>query len=261
MRSLAASLRIGCVKYLNARPLIHGWPGPVSFDHPAALSEKLAAGELDVAFVSSFEFLRNPVYTIADDVALGSDGAVYSVFVAHEDSIENIREIAVDPASLTSVNLLRCILAERGLQPAFVALAGDDAAEVNLERGCLLIGDQAIRFRESHTGSFEFLDLGAEWRRMTGLPFVFALWLLRPEAEQPRDIADLLRRQRDNNLHSLERLIAAEKDFAPEFCARYFRSYLRFGFAEAEKAGLLKFRALCEKHGILPPNATPLRLV
>ena len=115
-------LRIGCVKYLNARPLIHGWEGEVDFDHPSALCNKLAAGELDVALVSSFEFLRNPIYRIVDDVSISSDGPVYSVVVAHRSEIDQIEEIELDPASETSVNLLRCLIAELGLNPRLVRL-------------------------------------------------------------------------------------------------------------------------------------------
>jgi len=63
-------LRIGCVKYLNACPLIHGWEGDVDFDHPSALCDKLATAKLDVALVSSFEFLRNPIYRIVDNVSI-----------------------------------------------------------------------------------------------------------------------------------------------------------------------------------------------
>src|SRR6266700_6865098 len=109
------SLRIGCVKYLNARPLIRGWPGEVEVDHPSALCERLANGELDVALVSSFEFLRNPIYRIIDDVSISSDGPVYSVVVAHHGRISRIDEIELDPAAETSVNLLRCLLAELGV--------------------------------------------------------------------------------------------------------------------------------------------------
>ena len=107
-------LRIGCVKYLNARPLIRGWPGEVDFDHPSALCKRLADGELDVALVSSFEFLRNPIYRIVDDVSISTDGPVYSVVVAHRGDISEIQEIELDPASQTAVNLLRCLLAELG---------------------------------------------------------------------------------------------------------------------------------------------------
>src|SRR2546423_3008368 len=76
-------MRIGCVKYLNARPLIHGWPTDVVLDHPSALCARLSRGELDVALVSSFEFLRNPIYRIVDGISISSDGPVHSVIVAY----------------------------------------------------------------------------------------------------------------------------------------------------------------------------------
>src|SRR6516164_7204970 len=101
-------LRIACVKYLNARPLIRGWRGNVEFDHPSALCQRLARGDLDVALVSSFEFLRNPIYRIVDAISIVSDGPVYSVIVAHRGRISDIEEIALDPASQTSTNLLHC---------------------------------------------------------------------------------------------------------------------------------------------------------
>ena len=84
-------LRIGCVKYLNARPLIRGWLGPVEFDHPSTLGKRLANGELDVALVSSFEFLRNPIYRIVDDVSISSVGKLQSIFcVAYSPSWDSI---------------------------------------------------------------------------------------------------------------------------------------------------------------------------
>ncbi len=245
-------LRIGCVKYLNARPLIFGWDAPVEFDHPAVLCRKLAAGELDVAFVSSFEFLENPIYRIVDGVAIGSDGPVESVVLAHKHSLGATDEVALDPASRTSANLLHCLLAESGLKVRVVPSS---------DRAQLLIGDQAIRFRKAHGSEYQFRDLGAWWKELTGLPFVFALWLIRPEIADAAVIADRLRAQRDQNLRSLDRLIAAEKEFSPEFCQHYFRDCLRFQFAEREKQGLLKFRELCEKHRILQPNPAPLRLI
>src|SRR5438067_6538892 len=110
---LGRMLRIGCVKYLNARPLIRGWAGEVDFDHPSALCKRLADGELDVALVSSFEFLRSPIYRIVDDISISSDGPVYSVIVAYAGNAP-LPEIELDPASETSVFLLRYLIAERG---------------------------------------------------------------------------------------------------------------------------------------------------
>jgi chorismate dehydratase len=287
-------LRIGCVKYFNARPLIRGWPGQVEFDTPSALCQRLAKGQLDVALVSSFEFLRNPIYQIVNDVSISSDGPVYSVVVAHGGEFSNIEEVELDPASLTSVNLLRCLLAERrleprlignidlqsavpaGLQPADRALvqpAQPKAAE-NISagrtakmpmvqpphRGRLLIGDQAIRFRQKHAGEFHFWDLGEQWKELTGLPFVYALWLIRPEVAGAQRVANHLRAVRDENLASLDELIETavagiadpgSPTITREFLRRYYREHLGFSFGEKEKKGLREFANLCAKHGVL----------
>jgi predicted solute-binding protein len=147
------SLRIGCVKYFNAQPLIRGWPGDVDFDHPSALCNKLARGELDIALASSFEFLRNPVYQVVDDVSISSAGPVYSVVVAHSGDISEIREIELDPASETSAKLLRCLLAELNFAPLF---SRTSTSVITAHRARLFIGDQAIRFRQRHAEEFHF---------------------------------------------------------------------------------------------------------
>jgi chorismate dehydratase len=243
------SPRLGCVKYLNARPLIHGWPGEVVLDHPAALCVQLARGCLDVALVSSFEFLRNPIYRIVDDVSISSYGPVYSVIVAHRG---NLDEIAIDPASQTSVNLLRGLFAEQGLPPRFVQ--GEQAPAK------LLIGDQAIRFRQNHA-DFQFLDLGEEWKNIVDLPFVYALWLIRPEFGDASKIAAQLRALRDENLRHIDKVVAAENEFDPQFSRRYYREHLRFTFREKEKAGLRAFHDLCRKHELLPDRKLEFEVV
>jgi predicted solute-binding protein len=316
------SLRIGCVKYLNARPLIRGWDGDVCLETPAVLCRKLASGELDVALVSSFEFLRNPIYAIVDGVSISSDGPVYSVFVARRGSISEIEEIELDPASETSVNLLRCLLAARRVSPRLVVRDGMEkraqrevlgSAESCPERsrtGCqpavagslpltsghvlpfgelidtsrqaveadrlaarapqtspssdaaqLLIGDQAIRFRQGHGHQFEYWDLGEQWKKIVDLPFVYALWLIRPEVSDAKAIADRLRALRDENLANLDALITAEEDFDHEFCKVYYRENLRFHFGEKEKEGLQVFQKLCAKHGLLPKREIEFALV
>ena len=271
------SLRIGCVKYLNARPLIRGWTGRVMFDHPAVLCAQLARNELDLALVSSFEFLRNPIYRIVDHVSICSAGPVYSVFVAHRGSISEIEEIELDPASETSVNLLRYLLAESKLAPRLVTRStssgvgarvltrGKDlrlgTAASTARRAFLLIGDQAIRFRQEYGGEFHFWDLGEQWARVVDLPFVYALWLVRPEVIDARTIGDCLRALRDENLASLDRLVAEEKEFDRDFCLRYYREHLRFDLGEKEKEGLREFQRLCQKHGLLPKGEIEFNVV
>src|SRR5262249_17190604 len=268
-------LRIGCVKYLNARPLIRGWEGDVDFDHPSALCNKLAAGKLDVALVSSFEFLRNPIYRIVDDVSISSDGPVYSVILAYRGEIAEIEEIELDPASETSANLLRCLIAERGLNPRLVqgrtkarpVVAESDATL----QARLLIGDQAIRFRQGYADEFSFWDLGEQWQEFVGLPFVYALWLVRPEVADVKQIANRLRALRDENMVYLDRVIedavaggdeaGRPKAVDRKFLSRYYREHLRFGFGEKEKEGLRVFADLCERRRLLPKRDLAFRLV
>ena len=246
MAALAA-VRLGCVKYLNARPLIHGWSGQVHFDDPSALCRQLAAGELEVALVSSFEYLRNPIYSVVDRVAIASDGPVYSVILAHSGRVEQLREVVVDPASQTSVNLLRCLLGEQRMKIEFVS-----QGDLRAERGLLLIGDQAIRFRQQSKGRYQFLDLGAEWKRATGKPFVYALWLVRPDCDEKLAVAEALRSLGQNNMENLRALITAQPESIREFCEFYFRECLRFAFDEEEKRGFQRFGELCVKQKLLP---------
>jgi chorismate dehydratase len=254
-------LRIGCVKYLNARPLINGWPGDVEFDHPSALCQRLANGELDVALVSSFEFLRNPIYQIVDDISISSDGPVYSVIVSHRDELSKVKEISLDPASKTSVNLLRCLLAEFGLNAHLVPSERAGGSLPATSGAQLLIGDQAIQFRQKYSGEFQFWDLGEQWKKLAGLPFVYALWLIRPEIPNAKAIAERLRKLRDENLASLDDLIAeaadgvgdpGNREMTREFVARYYRKHIRFSFGDRERQGLQRFAILCVKHGLIP---------
>jgi predicted solute-binding protein len=260
------SVRVGCVKYLNARPLIRGWPGKVEFDHPSALCQRLAKGQLDVALVSSFEFLRNPIYRIVDDVSISSDGPVYSVVVAHRCKFSNIEEIELDPASETAVNLLRCLLAELGLT---ARLTGTAPGNAGLSLARLIIGDQAITFRQNHAGEFQFWDLGGQWKKLTGLPFVYALWLIRPEVPDAKSIAQRLRGLRDENLADIPVIVSDavadvadnKQEITQEFLDRYYNEHLRFGFGTREKQGLQTFADLCERHGVLPKRSREFSLV
>jgi chorismate dehydratase len=257
-------LRIGCVKYLNSKPLIHGFEGPVVFDHPSGLARDLAAGALDVALVPTFEALRHPHYTLVEGVAIASDGPVYSVFLAHRGPLTEVRRIAFDPASLTSAHLLQVLLAEYyGLRPERLSFSAP-SSEAD---AALLIGNQAIDFREREEsselgtgGKLQILDLGAEWKRCTGLPFVFAPWLLRPGLPNAAHVAADLRALRREGQYRLEEIIAAEpRD--PAFTRRYLTEHIRFDLGEAQKAGIEKYRELLAKHGFIGDAGTALRYV
>ncbi len=172
--------RIGSVKYLNAVPLTRGIEGEITFTTPAKLAEMLQRDELDAALVSITEVLLKDRYDILDGIAIASLGEVYSVILAHRKPLEEAEEIFCDAASLTSVNLLKVLLAEKNLFPEFKPLENYDVA---LEKDfVLIIGDRAIDFqRMPH--DHEIFDLGFEWNELTNTPFVYAVWALRRGVE------------------------------------------------------------------------------
>jgi chorismate dehydratase len=238
--------RIGCVQYLNAKPLMWGYQGPVVFEHPSRLAGMLAEGELDIALVPVFELFRGKTYRVVDGVAIASRGPVFSVFLAYRGDLSRVSTVALDHASLTSANLLRCLLAEfHGMTPRYVS--ENSPAEARL-----LIGNQAIAFRQRHPEEYQFLDLGEEWTAQTGLPFVYALWLVRPEVASASEAAAALRRMKTDGVAHLEEVIAGETHYSRAFCESYLREFIRYEFGEEEKAGLRKFHELSIKHGLAP---------
>lgn len=251
-----ARVRLGCVQYLNSKPLIYGCDAPVRFAHPSELARDLASGALDVALVPVFEALRSPGYLAADDVAIACDGAVFSVFLAHRGPLAEVCRIALDPASLTSVHLLRVLLAEfHGLRPDYVTMGGDEADAM------LLIGNQAIDFRTRAPDGWQFLDLGEEWRRCTGLPFVFALWLMRPGLPDVYVVAEELRALKCDGLAHIPEIVHGDEEHAAALSARYLTEYIRFDCGSREKAALELFRELLATHGFIAADGAPLRFV
>ncbi|PYL98471.1 MAG: hypothetical protein DME27_05125, partial [Verrucomicrobia bacterium] len=109
----------------------------------------------------------------------------------------------------------------------------------------LLIGDQAIRFRAEHGERYHYWDLAEAWTKMTSLPFAFAFWLIRPEIENAKEIADKLRALRDHNIASIDELALSQSEVSPTFCRKYYREHLFFDFGEREKAGLREFHRRC----------------
>ena len=247
-------LRIGCVQYLNSRPLICAYDGPVVFDHPAVLAQMLRAGELDAALVPVFEAVRDPRYLLVDDVAVGCDGPVLSVFLAHRGTLRDLRSVALDPASLSSANLLKVLLAEfHDLHPGF----GSDG------EARLLIGNQAIEFRTAEEGKsdWHFLDLGEEWKRCTGLPFVFAVWAVRAGTADVRAVADAFRRLKDEGTAQIPELIAQEDFGDEEMRRRYLTECLRFGIGPRGREALGLYRTLLAKHRLIEGHDAPLEFI
>ena len=246
-RSLAP-FRVGSVRYLNAVGLTRGLEEEIVFATPSKLAEMLRRDELDAALVSVTETLFHDKYDILDGIAIASLGEVKSVFLAHRGPLGDAREIFCDPASLTSVNLVRVLLAERGLKPELKPLASYDFA--GMPDYALLIGDSALDFsRSQHV--HEIWDLGAAWYEMTTLPFVYAVWALRRGVENAA-LRRQLREARDFGADTLDSIICNRTEYDYDFRKDYLSWHIHYHFGADEKRGLAKFMELLRKHGLGP---------
>src|SRR5450755_1716554 len=240
--------RIGSVNYLNAVPLTRGLESELILATPAKLAEMLRHDELDAALVSITEVLLNDRYDILDGIAIASLGEVYSVLLAHRKPLAEAEEIFCDPASLTSVNLLKVLLAERGLKPAFKPLENYEAA---LEKDfVLLIGDRAIDFQRA-PHPHEIFDLGQAWTELTNLPFVYAVWALRHGAEN-KELQRTLRDAKKFGLTTLDGIIETREDYDEAFRRDYLGWHIHYHLAQDEKRGIAKFCELLRKHNLGP---------
>lgn len=242
-----APFRVGSVPYLNTAPLTRGLEEQLGYMPPSELAQRLRRDELDAALVSVTEVLFNDRYDILDGIAIASLGEVQSVILAHRGPLEEAREIYCDSASLASLNLLKVLLAERGLKPELKPLPGYDAAP-GLDN-VFMIGDQAIAFMRARHGH-EILDLGTAWYEMTDLPFVYAVWALRriPNAALRRRLRDA----KAFGMDTLDYIISSRTEFDYNFRKDYLGWHIHYHLGSDERRGIAKFIELLRKHGLGP---------
>ncbi len=240
-----APFRVGSVGYLNAVPLTRGIEQEVVFATPSQLAHMLRKDELDAALVSVVEVLFHDRYYILDGIAIASLGEVQSVLLAHRHPLEEVREVYCDTASLTSVELLRVLLAERGLKPEFKPLPSYDFA--TLPDYTMLIGDRALDLLLG-PHEHEIWDLGAAWFELTKLPFVYAVWALRRGVANA-DLRLHLREARDFGLDTLDSIIRTRTDYTEDFRKDYLSWHIHYHLGSDEKRGLARFMDLLRKHG------------
>ncbi|HLH55537.1 MAG TPA: menaquinone biosynthesis protein [Verrucomicrobiae bacterium] len=239
-----APFRVGSVGYLNAVPLTRGLEEEVLFATPSKLAELLRVDQLDAGLVSVVEVLFTDRYDILDSIAIASLGEVKSVLLAHRRPLEEASEIYCDAASLTSVELLRVLLAERGVKPDFKPLESYDFKA--LPDYALLIGDRALDLLLG-PHEHQIWDLGAAWYELTGLPFVYAVWALRRGIENSA-LKRHLREARDFGLDTLDSIIRTRSEYTLDFRQDYLGWHIHFHLGTDEKRGLQKFIELLRKH-------------
>lgn len=271
-------VRIGAVEYLNARPLVYGLERrprfDVRFDLPARCAELLHAGETDLGLIPSIEFLREPHhaghYRIVPDVAITSRGTVASVAVFTTRDMKDVRSIALDTSSRTSVALTRVMCARVfGITPAFAPHGPDLPAMLAEADAALVIGDKALFLEPgplqvgegagARTVMVEKIDLGALWLETTGLPFVYAFWAGRSDVLNADDVRALI----ETRDASLARLREIAEFYYPDDPARqdvadrYLRDNIKYYLGPDERAGLERFYQYAVEAGVVPHAAAP----
>ena len=232
-------LRIGAVNYLNTKPLVYRLDRlaprmELIFDLPSRLADGLADGRFDVALIPSIEFFQRPDYRIVSDACIGCRGPVLSVKLFSRVRTDQIRTLALDEGSRTSVALSRILLKERfGLEPVLEPLPIGATLDDSQADAVLLIGDRAIH---SPAGRFaEVWDLGDEWCRWAELPFVFAMWIVRDGVDfDGLEVA--LGEARDLGFAHIPEIAATEAAVlgltVPQ-CTAYLRDHLHFYLGHA----------------------------
>lgn len=260
----AIPIRVGAVTYLNTRPLVFSLASmapeaQIEFDVPSRLADRLARGLLDVATIPSIEYFRLPGAVIVSDACVACRGPVKSVMLYGRKPAEQIRTLALDEGSRTSAAMTRILLRERfGVAPELRTLPIGDSVSATDADAVMLIGDRGML---APPGDFEFVwDLGEQWTRWTGLPFVFSMWVGRPGVDLA-GLETVLAAARDDGENRLEEIARTESPslgVSERDCLAYLRDHLVFHFGPRERCGLETFGRLAAEHG-LAPAGVPLR--
>ncbi len=240
-------IRVGIVNYLNTKPLIYGLERPpikdkimLKGDYPARIAEQLMNGEIDVGLVPVAALRQMPEYHVVGDHCIGTEGEIASVALFSEVPVQEIQKVYLDYQSRSSVELLKFLMREYwGISPELIQAENEGYRDlIRGNTAGLVIGDRALEQRKRSTFIY---DLGSEWRAITGLPFVFAVWASREKLPD-----DFIRDFNEANSIGLERIdeIADATPYDLYDLKKYYRLHLSYRLDESKRKGMAKFLEL-----------------
>lgn len=260
-------VRVGIVDYLNSKPL--AWDflcGRLDdryeavYRPPARVAEMLAAGEVDVGLIPTIEYQRISGLEVVRGVCVAAREAVRSVLLVSKVPFGEIRRLALDHNSRTSVALVTILLRERyGADPeAYPAAPRLDEMLADAD-AALVIGDPALRI-DAEADDGLVLDLASEWRRHTGLPFVFAFWAARRGLVAPELATHFAASLEHGRAHLAEIAdrTASQLDLDRRDLLTYLEDNLSFELGREEVAGVEEFFRRAREHDLIAP-ARPLQ--
>jgi predicted solute-binding protein len=239
-------LRVSAVSYLNTTPLVWGMLyGPqrglfdLEFRIPSECADQLASGGADIGIVPCFELTRQEL-EIIPGAGIACHGAVRSILLISKCPAQEIRTLAVDSSSRTSVELVRVILERRyGAEPRQFPHAPDLAAMLRVADAGLIIGDPALHIDPASL-PWHVYDLGAEWTQLTDLPMVFAVWAGRKEVVSA-EVVEAFRESCRYGLTHMEQIVTSEsagRGFSPALVREYLTRHIVHELGERDYRGM-----------------------
>ena len=250
---------LGIVSFLNALPLREGLAGRMALRGavPSALIQMLLEGQCQAALLPVVDYWRHRrELSPVSDACIASDGETLTVRVFSKIPAEKIRSLRVDADSHTSIMLAQVIWREMygsDLELVPWTRATRRAGDGDWEgvESILLIGDKVVQQAPRGFG-FE-VDLGAAWKHLTGLPFVFAAWYGKRGTSDAL-LARELERARNAGVNDAERIAteaAAAHGWPVEIAVKYLRDIMKYRITEPMQAGMQRFFELIERHGLM----------
>jgi chorismate dehydratase len=268
-------MRIAASTYLNSAPLVYSFTqgelsdrynflGDTAPSHCAAL---LAAGQCEIALIPVIEYQRIPGLRIVPEIAVASKNRVRSVLLAARCPLEEARKVTLDTSSRTSQTLVRILFAHRyKSQPVFTERTPNAKVEcenmLEASDAALVIGDPAMRLSAvADRLGVRIYDLAEEWRTMTGLPFVFAVWAVREDACEnvPSLVEDFLaaKHQGQGRLKEIAAQYSRELDLPEDDLLNYLRDNVNYNLDAENIAGMRRYFELAHGLGLIPEVREP----
>jgi chorismate dehydratase len=244
-----SKIKVGIVSYLNTRPLIYGLKlEPIASnielieDNPARLAEMLKNNEIDLGLIPIAAIPELKASYLAGDYCIGTDGEAASVCLFSEVPLEQIEKVYLDYQSRTSVELLKWIMHEYwGIRPEIIVARDEDyRKQIKGTTAGLVIGDRAFEQRKLSTF---FYDLGAEWKKITGQPFVFAVWI--SNKKLPEDFIKLFNESNAVGLQHIDEIVASHS-FDLYDLKKYYTLHMNYLLDEKKKKSMQYFLSLLE---------------
>ncbi|MDA0691697.1 MAG: menaquinone biosynthesis protein [Nitrospinae bacterium] len=254
-------LRFGLHEFLNAQPLLVPLLNiaeetglEMVIDVPSQLAEMLKAGSLDLAMIPTVEYLKEADRYRLAGVCIASRNRVATVLLISKVPVEDIKSLALDERSRTSVALLKILFAKRfSPEIAFDPSPPDPAAMLKTHDAALIIGDQNFSLPTLPNG-IEIYDLSEEWFQKTGKTFVHAVLAVREGVTLGKNICDAIQSARREGLLNLAFIasnFAGSKGLDSAICEDYLRNKIIYDLGQEELEGMTLFQQLCYEQGLI----------